>query len=306
MSIYIGSSGLVRLERTSANKTRTAVAAGDVSTTKKRFKLDLPAGVLQTGDKLYIRRIEASGALSTSNLTFIDATAWPGGSQQPNGAWYINVDYLNGIRLYSTWAAALKGAEADALSLASIASGYPLVIETDDTLDHVVGGVRNYELSTSREAIDVTSLGDAFVQQYEGLISGQGSMECLWDFQTGRGDPTTGGEAAEFSQYLHQLVLRQKLGSRFRATLFLKQSSDTGVAGSISSGYKNLALFYGVEAVVTNVAISFDPGDVTASRIDFVTTGTIELLYEPPANYLLTQASNVITTQQSNPLAVTP
>lgn len=305
MSIFIGSSGLVRLERTSANKTRTSIAAGDVNTTKKRFTLPLADNVLQTGDRLYIRRIETSGALSTSNLTFIDATAWPGGSQQPDGTWYINVDYLNGIRLYSTWSAALRGSESDALSLASIASGYPLVISVDDPLDHVMGGVRNYELSTNREAIDVTSLGDAFVRQYEGLISGEGSMECLWDFQTGRGDQAT-GEAAEYSQYLHQLVLRQKLGSRFRATLFLKQSEDNGAYGTVEAASRNLALFYGVEAVVTQVAISFDPESVTASRINFVTTGTIDLLYEPPASYLLTQNNNTLVTQQGPRLATSP
>jgi hypothetical protein len=308
MSIFLGSSGLVRLERTSANKVRTSISAGDVSTAKKRFTLSLPADVLQTGDRLYIRRIENSGGLSTSNLTFIAASAWPGGSQQPDGSWYIHVDSLNGIRLYSTWAAALKGAEADALSLASIASGYPLVVSVDDTTDHVVGGLRNYELTTNREAIDVTSLGDAFVRQYEGLISGEGSLECLWDIQTGRTD-TAAGQAAEYSQYLHQLVLRQKIGSRFRASLFLKQSNDPGAYGTMDSASRNLALFYGIEAVVTQVAISFESDSVTASRINFVTTGAIELLYEQPANFLrLVQNSNndPLVTQQGSFLAVTP
>jgi hypothetical protein len=306
MSIFLGNSGLIRLERTSANKARTSISAGDVNATKKRFKLGLPSGVLQTGDKLYIRRLESSGAPSTSDLTFIDASAWPGGSQQPDGTWYIHVDNLDGIRLFTTWAKALRGDEADALALSSIVSGYPLVISTDDSLNHVLGGVQSYELATNREAIDVTSLGDAFVNQYEGLLSGQGSMECLWDFQTGRGGTDTAGEAAEVSQYFHQIVARQKFGSRFRASLYLKQPEDGGAYGEMSLTDSRTALFYGIEGIVTAVAISFSPGETVISRINFVTTGQIDLLYEPPASYLLTQALNVLTTQQNNPLAVTP
>lgn len=299
MSIFLGNSGLVRLERTSANKSRTSISPGDVNVTKKRFTLDLPDRTLQTGDRLYIRRVDSSGAPSSADLTFIDATAWPGGAQQNNGTWYINVDYLNGIRLYSTWAKALRGADADALSLASIASGYPLVVNVDDPYDHVLGGVQSYELSTTRAAIDVTSLGDAFVQQYEGLISGQGSVQCLWDFQTGDND-------SEFAQYIHNLVLRQKIGGRFRAAFYLKQTDDTGAYGSMDTDDIKAELFYGVTAVVTNVAVSFAPGDPVRSQINFVTTGELELLYEPPAAYLLTQSGNTLVTQQGNPLALSP
>lgn len=299
MSIFLGNSGLVRLERTSANKSRTSISPGDVNVTKKRFTLDLPDRTLQTGDRLYIRRVDSSGAPSSADLTFIDATAWPGGAQQNNGTWYINVDYLNGIRLYSTWAKALRGADADALSLASIASGYPLVVNVDDPYDHVLGGVQSYELSTTRAAIDVTSLGDAFVQQYEGLISGQGSVQCLWDFQTGDND-------SEFAQYIHNLILRQKIGGRFRAAFYLKQTDDTGAYGSMDTDDIKAELFYGVTAVVTNVAVSFAPGDPVRSQINFVTTGELELLYEPPATYLLTQSGNTLVTQQGNPLALSP
>ena len=299
MSVFLGSGGLIRLERTSANKARTSIAAGDISTSKNRFKLDLPAGTLQTGDRLYIRRIESSGAPSSSNLTFIDATAWPGGSQQTNGTWYINVDYLGGIRLYASWAKALRGADADALSLASIATGYPLVVNVEDPYDHVLGGVRSYELSTSRAAIDVTSLGDAFVNQYEGLISGQGSVQCLWDFQTGHND-------SEFAQYIHNLVLRQKIGGRFRAAFYLKQADDTGTSGCMDASDIAAKLFYGVTAIVTNVAIGFDSGDAVQSQIDFVTTGELELLYEPPSAFLLAQNSNRLATQQGNPIALSP
>lgn len=299
MSIFLGNSGLVRLERTSANKSRTSISPGDVNVTKKRFTLDLPDRTLQTGDRLYIRRVDSSGAPSSADLTFIDATAWPGGAQQNNGTWYINVDYLNGIRLYSTWAKALRGADADALSLASIASGYPLVVNVDDPYDHVLGGVQSYELSTTRAAIDVTSLGDAFVQQYEGLISGQGSVQCLWDFQTGDND-------SEFAQYIHNLILRQKIGGRFRAAFYLKQTDDTGAYGSMDTDDIKAELFYGVTAVVTNVAVNFAPGDPVRSQINFVTTGELELLYEPPATYLLTQSGNTLVTQQGNPLALSP
>lgn len=297
MSIFLGSSGLVRLERTSANKVRTNIAPGDINTTKKRFTLDLPDRTLQTGDKLYIRRIDAFGTPSSSDLTFIDASAWPGGSQQSNGNWYINVDSLNGIRLYSTWAKALRGADADALSLASIAAGYPLVVNVDDIYDHVLGGVQSYELSTNRAAVDVTSLGDAFVQQHEGLISGQGSVQCLWDFQTGDND-------SEFAQYAHNLILRQKIGGRFRAAFYLKQAEDTGAYGSMDADDISAELFYGVTAVITNVAISFQPGEPVRSQIDFVTTGELELLYELPAGYLLTQSANTLVTQQGNALAL--
>ena len=40
----------------------------------------------------------------------------------------------------------------------------------------------DYQLTTSRDTIDVTTLGEYFYKQYEnGLIGGQGTVTAIWD-----------------------------------------------------------------------------------------------------------------------------
>ena len=50
---------------------------------------------------------------------------------------------------------------------------------------------------------------------------------------------------------------------------------------------KDLSTFYLCDCVISNVASSVDVDDIIHSRIEFVTTDQIQLLYSYPVGYLL-------------------
>ena len=80
-------------------------------------------------------------------------------------------------------------------------------------MPRVLGQIVKFELSTDREAVDTTGLGDEFRNQYSTLITGSGSIECIFDY-------AVAGQV-EVAVYLHNLLLRQQFGSDFKANLYI-------------------------------------------------------------------------------------
>ena len=60
-------------------------------------------------------------------------------------------------------------------------------------------------MTTSRDQVDLTSVGDEFKSQYEaGLISGQGTMNCIWEHSYETGDRANEyGADSEFDLVFH-------------------------------------------------------------------------------------------------------
>jgi hypothetical protein len=263
MAVYLGNVGLVALQRSGATSYSSTLDVADVNVAQKRFSFDFPNGTFITGD--YIQLTRTGGG----NLTFIDASGFTPAGQAPSGAWYVNVDPIGGIRLYSSYGDSLMGGISNAITLQSPGVSYPITATVSGASFRTLGEVTNYELSTSRESLDVTALGDEFVNQVSGLISGSGNMSCFWDF----------GENSELesAQYIHQLVLRQKIGSNFKAAFVLKRSGESASTGPQKSD--SAQLYYEIEGLITNVGISFTASDAVESLIDFVTTGEILLRY---------------------------
>jgi hypothetical protein len=141
----------------------------------------------------------------------------------------------------------------------------------------------SFELNTNRATADVTSLGDAFSKSIATLISGSGNISCFWDFAALYG---SSGEL-ESAQFLHQLVMRQQLGSNFRAALSLK--TQDAQSANESGAEDSQGLFYLINGIITNVAVAFEPSAPIRSEIDFVTTGQIALRYGNASGDLLLQ-----------------
>ena len=76
----------------------------------------------------------------------------------------------------------------------------------------------SWSLNTDREVADVTPLGEGFRKNHAVLVSGSGSLECLFDAGVNACDENAG---VEHSVYLHQLVLRQEIGAQFKGCLSL-------------------------------------------------------------------------------------
>ena len=89
--------------------------------------------------------------------------------------------------------------------------------------------VTDYSITTNRETLDLTNLGDEFRRNYaSGLINGQGECTALWDYEH------YGSEDVEYAQYLVQLVIRMKLGAAFDGHFYIKKPT-TQVATSTNA-----------------------------------------------------------------------
>jgi hypothetical protein len=295
MAVYLGNGGLIQLQRSGLGEFRSELNVGDVDPATKRFSFDFPNGTFVTGDRIRLQRVAADGSSTTQPLDFVAASGWEDGLQHADGEWFVHVDAVGGLRLFKTWDAALQNKTPAAITLQAPSGSYPITASmASGAPARCLGEVTSYELSTNRSAVDVTSLGDAFQQQVSGLISGGGSLDCFWDWQAS--DCSVRGITAdvELAHYAHQLVLRQQLGSQFRGVFFLKRSGVTPITDELDAISTKAALFYAVDCLITNVGMAFEADQPIRSKISFVTTGEIQLLYTVPNDYLLQEDTDKI------------
>lgn len=285
MAIYLGASGIVQLSRIGDGHFHSQLDSGDVNVSESRFSFDFPNGTFISGDRVTITRVEADLTPSTDLLDFVDGSGWGDGSQHSDGTWFVHVDPIGGLRLYSEWGKSLEGSRTEAIQLNVPASSYKIQVALAEAAPHCLGQVTDYTLSTQRDSVDVTSLGNAFREQYSGLISGSGQITALWDWRPA----TCGIGSVEVAHYFHQLILRQQLGSEFLAELFIKRDGAVPIDEELSDLAVRTAIYYRTKAVVTGVSMAFNPGDTLRSVVQFVTTGPIELLYGVPSAFLILQ-----------------
>lgn len=282
MAVYLGNSGLVSIQRTGATSYTSTLDTGDVNVAQKRFSFDFPNDTFITGDYLQITRVGGG------NLDFIDASGFTPPGVTSTGAWYVNVDAVGGIRLFKTWGAALKGDVDDAVILATPSTSYTISVSVTSGGYRTLGEVVSYELSTQRAALDASVLGEEFVSQVSGLVSGSGRFTCFWDF----------GENGDFeaAQYIHHLILRQQLGSNFSAALTIKRTNESAATGP--SDTDATQLYYLINGLITNVGISFEASTALQSQIEFVTTGQLQLRYSTGGSI----AGSLLLQEDSNAL----
>jgi len=285
MTVFLGNNGRIRLRRTTPGRTfRSVIAPGDVNATKKRFSFDFPQEMLLTGDRLQIK------STNGVNLAFIDASGWDGGSQLPDGTWYINVDELGGICLYDTFANALNGQSTGKITLAAITTAIPIEVKSVQAEYNILGLVRSFELNNDREVVDVTALSDEFRKNESSLISGSGSIECQFHY-----DPDVAGLTvdSDVPSYLHELILRQKLGAEFDAELHIVEKGKNFDATGDQ-------FYFEFKGIVTSAAIGLGTGTLTLSTFNFVTTGaiSIKLGLGIVTNYVLKEDTDRILLEQ--------
>jgi hypothetical protein len=256
MTVYLGNAGNVELIRDSGDVMTGTVIAPDVNTNLGRFSFNFSSGTFITGDFVNFS--------STSNLLFIS-----GFTSQATGDFFVNVDQLGGLRLYLTYSDAVAGTSNGRVALVApniVAPATSISVNCKilNSVPRVLGQIVRFELSTDREAVDTTGLGDEFRNQYSTLITGSGSIECIFDY-------AVAGET-EIAVYLHNLLLRQQFGSDFKAKLYILSE---GQAQGVNSS--NDSIWYEINGVMTNAAISCAAGDIIGSTFTFVTTGEIKL-----------------------------
>ena len=287
MAVWLGSAGGLQFSRAASGRMYANIQPSDVDAAAQRFGFDRPVTSLITGDSVWFRRVDAEGKPAAGPLDFVDATGWLDGVQHGDGRWFVHVDAIGGIRLYHTWSAALKGSLAGAVLLATPSGSYRVSVEVEDSSAECLAQTISWELNTNRSVADVTSLGEGFQRQVETLVSGSGSVDCLFDTNSRACDEAYPDENTEASMYLHQLVLRQEIGARFKGVFLLKQIDALPLNALLDKQEAARELFYACDCIVTEVAVALEAGDAIHSKIQFVTTGAIQLLYDFAANYLL-------------------
>lgn len=282
MAIYLGDSGYVEIRREGLNtRLQSTLDPDDVNVTRKRFSFDFEPEAIITGDQLEIYTQDGS------TLELVD------GHIYPDGRWFCHVDQAGGVRLYDNFASALNGEESDALPLVVPSRSIPIFAVTRNSLYRCVAQVTDYSMTTSRETVDLTSLGEEFRTNFtSGLISGQGQLNCIWDYEASIcNDPA--GYVAERPQYLAQLVMRSQQGASFQGRFFLKGAGRTAISGGNPQAADD-AIWWEARCIVTNVAMAFSASEPVRSTIDFVTSGPIHLRTGAIPGYLLQENSDAI------------
>ena len=279
--IYLGQYGDIELQRDSLNSfLGTQLDPSDVNTTLKRFSVKGASGALITGDYIDIETVDKS------NLELVT------GHNYPDGSWFVHVDALGGLRLYTTFEASISGGVTGAVALSTPSTRKDITIKTRNTRFRHLANITSFEVSTMRDSVDLTSLGDQFKRQYEaGLISGQGTIECLWEHNQAKVNQECGDDG-EFPFYLAQLVVRLTQGADFKSRFYIyKDNSNT-----------SNSVWYQADCVVTNVVISVPATEQVTSRIEFVTNGEIKLNTGATPSYLLQEDTYKILQEDGSPI----
>ena len=279
MSIYFGSTGFIELKRDALNSDiSTSLDPADVNIVKKRFSVDKADGSLITGDQIEIETTDGSnlGLLSGHNF--------------PDLRKYIHIDDMGGIKLYNTFASALAGEVTDALTLTAPSSTKNILIRTRNTRFRPIAKITEFEITTTRDTVDITNLGEEFRKQYEnGLISGQGTIQTLWQHRNFQND-TPGFASPEFPVYLSQLLVRMQQGADFEGRFYIYHDPSQSTN----------SVWYQSMCVVTNVAISVPASGLVEARIEFITNGLIKLHNGVPPSFLLLESSDRILQEDGN------
>jgi hypothetical protein len=281
MTFFVGHTGIVRLQRNASNSFPAIISPADVNTSLNRFSFENSEDNLITGDLVEISTTDARG------IDFLPSSFWglPEGQKANNAKAVVNVNNVGGIRLYRDFADAINNVRAQEVSLSSFAGAdLSTSIAVRDTRYNTLGSVTSFEINTDRGAMETTSLSDVFRQQYSaGLLSGNGSIECLFSYET------TG--VAETPLLLLQIINRLDIGSSFKALLSLSSVEKTATFTE--------EVYYEVDAVITRAGVTVTADSLVSCSIDFVTTGEFKLRIGVPSEYILKEDNDAIYLEQS-------
>ena len=285
MSIYLGREGYVQLTRIAETDeyVRGVLTPNDVNVSERRFSFNFSTSAFITGDRIELGTQDLSNLVLIQNHSFPDALV------------YVNVDDAGGIRLFDTFEQAVNGDINDALPLERDTGNQNIRARTRDPGFNFISQVYKYEITTSRDSVDVTALGKSFRENYSnGLISGQGSLSCFWEYKNTLGDDKVGGKD-EVPNYMAKLLLRLKQGSVFRGRFVIFDDKR---------GHK---IFYEMRCVVTNVAIQAGTREeIIETEINFVTSGPISLKVSQDFGSLLLEDSSKLLAEDSTQILGDP
>lgn len=281
MTVFLGSHGTVKLRRNAGQRVTSIVDRidpGDINTNLNRIGLDTSLDNLLTGDRVDLSTTDPRG------LVCFATSAWQSAVVESTISAYVNVNAAGGLRFFPTFADAVNNTRANELTVVAFAgASIPVTYTVRDVSYNTLGNVISYQLNTDREALDSTTLSDKFKNQYAaGLISGNGTIDCIFDYTT--------QASKETPLLMLQLIQRLDIGSEFDCAFYL---TDAAIDPTVQT------IFYQASAMVTQSGVVVDAADIIRCTIDFVTTGEIRLLVGQPADYILKEDEDRIILEQS-------
>ena len=272
MPVYLGTGGFIELQRTSMDASlQSTLRVSDVNTSRKRFSFSYKVGTIITGDRLDIERTDGTG-----NLELVS------GHSARDGTWFVHVDDIGGIRLYTSFALAVGGTKANALALVVPSASQEIRVKVRNPSYKPLARIEEYEFTTQRDQVEINQLGDTFKRRYDaGLISGQGSMTCHWEHRYVTTDQDYSADQ-EFSSYLARLILRVQQGADFLGRFFLYRES----AASANNAW------YECEAQITNCSVTVPSVGIVKTQIEFVTSGEFQLRVGATPYFLLQETND--------------
>lgn len=281
MTVFLGQYGNIRLKRGSVTPYASLsdqIEPADVNTVLNRLSFDGAADNLLTGDRITLTTEDTRG------LVCFAPEAWSSEAVEQSLSAYVHVNAVGGLRFFGTFQNAINNERSAEYTLTDF-DGAPLAVDVSvaDARANILGNVTGYTLNTDRETIDATTLSDKFRKQYSaGLISGNGSIDCFFDYTT------TG--IKETPLLMLQLLQRVDVGSEFDLALYLTDKQLNPDTDSV---------FYEMQATVTRTGVTVNTDNAITCTIDFVTTGEIRLLIGEPAGYVLKEDDDRIELEQS-------
>lgn len=266
MSYFLGTTGSVRLRRNAEVTYSSTVDTNDVNTLLNRFSFDGSLENILTGDRLDITTTDSRG------LAFFAPTNWASGQVQNSITANVNVNAAGGLRCFTEFSSAVNNIRDAEFALQPFAGNpIPIDVRIRDVSLTTLGDVTGYTFNTDCDALEVTTLSDKFKKMHAaGLISGSGTIDCLFNHKT------TG--VKETPLLMLQLINRVDVGSQFDCALKL-------VDGDVDPTEQSV--YYEFSAVVTRAGVRVTATDLIECAIDFVTTGEIRLLVGEPSGYVL-------------------
>jgi hypothetical protein len=272
MGVYLGDKGRVLISRTASQMSMyTTLNVDDVSVERQRLSIDGAALQLITGDRVRFKTQDGS------DLQFAQTM----GGDDDVIRW-VNVDGMGGVRLYDSFSAAVKGGKSRSLQLDTPTAAQDITVRVmgEPDVERCLAEIRNFSITTSRENIDITCLNQHFRNNYEnGLIAGQGSLNCFWSHETDCGSSAADSDV-EFAEYLARLCIRVVQGASFAGYFYLYYGGE-------GSHAENSTWYECQDCIVTNVAVSVQPDQLITAEIQFVTSGPIVLRHGRPPSFLV-------------------
>jgi len=284
MTYFVGRIGNVRLRRNNEGIFSAIVKDADVTIVLNRVGFEGALDNLLTGDKITISTPDPRGLVFFTTPSWVDGE----GVEQRSFSAFINVNAAGGLRFFPTFADAVNNNRAAEFQIKNF-EGEPLLVElvVRDVSPNVLGDVTSYTFNTDREGLDATTLNDKFKRMYSaGLISGSGSIDCLFD-------NTTSG-VKETPLLMLQLIHRVDIGSAFDCLLSITDPLNDPALSADDN------IYYEFTAMVTRSGLELSASDLISCSIDFVTTGEIKLLVGRPSGYVLKEDEDRLALNQNS------